>query len=759
MTQDIDHHDVQDSPDTSQSPPLSNHHFLLPLAGAKYAPRTLRLNQGKRELSHFLQVYSHLCVHYNIVQEQEKCFGILTYCTPKVVRMIEKLPSFNEGDFLQLIKDLYYFLEDDDDTYNISKVQTLTRRWRKRHIESLEKFKRYQRKYLDLVGKAKGSHNMTEEDYNRYFWEGIHRSLRKKIEDRMLVADPELDVSTPFEMAQVVKATGYIFNKHRFDQHLFNKTGHDSSETESEDEDDHPLKPSNSDSEEEKEEDSDDSDSPRKTSSKKKAEERKATLQKDALRKKEDGEISKLVHEMGRLKLTDPKYRTRYVEVIWKDPNLKDVLEKPKPRSAPDIPGPVDLPQRDLPPHQVLGTPPQPAYGPPHQAYRPPQGYGPPHQAYGPPPHQGYGPPPHQGYGPPPHQAYGPPSSSGFRPPQQSFPPSRPPFPSGQPPDRASYFCFGCGKTGHRTIQCGEINTLIHQGIVTRDSLGRIQWPDGSPIRKDREDTLLQAINKASKKTNIVRAEFSPEDYNDVHQYVGIAREDDDASSDEQEELGWTSGHIDDRYSLGAERSPRVSRETRKQVQFNPPGLTQGVKKLPERRDAVGVGRQRPPINQPTNLNSQQFGSPKRITPFDIHKGKFEGEKDDQLLPMEVDQGVVEEPRKEARKGTTHPGRGEVLKVTNPGPRAGRTSSEIIQDIMKMPLTISVEEAVHMSPTLRRDLTSASKATREALPQGLEKKEKTVFQSSVSQSLLQMQERRLLGEPRDDLLTVTARVG
>jgi len=149
--------------------------------------------------------------------------------------MIGKLPSYIEGDFPKLVKDLYYFLEDDDDTYNISKVQSFTKKWRKRRIEALEKFKRYQRKYLDLVGKARGSKHMTEEDYNRYFWEGIHRSLRKKIEDCMLVADPELDVAIPFEMTQVVKATGYIFNRHQFNQHLLNKSGHDSSETESED--------------------------------------------------------------------------------------------------------------------------------------------------------------------------------------------------------------------------------------------------------------------------------------------------------------------------------------------------------------------------------------------------------------------------------------------------------------------------------------------------------------------------------------------
>jgi len=143
------------------------------------------------------------------------------------------------------------------------------------------------------------------------------------------------------------------------------------------------------------------------------------------------------------------------------------------------------------------------------------------------------------------------------------------------------------------------------------------------------------------------------------------------------------------------------------------------VKKLPEGRNTIGLGRQRPPISQSIHLDSNQPGAPKRITPIDVDQRKFEGEHDHQLLPMDVDQGVIEKLGTEARKGTTHPGRGEVLKVTNPRAKEGRNSSEMVRKIMKMPFTVTLEEAVNMSPSLRQDLANTSKVQHETLPPGL----------------------------------------
>jgi hypothetical protein len=686
-------HNPQNPP--ANVPPLTNNHFLLPLPGARYAPRTLTFKGGRQELTHFLEVYNHVCAHFSITDSSEKCKGITPYCTSKVARMIARLPSYIDGNYRDLIKDLYYFLEDEDDSYDIGKVGSFTRKWRKRKVESMTQFKRYHRKYLELVGKARGAHKMTDEDFNRYFWEGIHYTLRQRIEDRMTVADPFLDVSTPFNMNEVVKAIGHLFNKKRFDQHLRKRASYDSSESESEEDSHKTKKPILSDSEEEDDKYSDDTDNPKKPLIKKKGH---STAQKPAVKKDyntkktEDDEISRLVHELGRLSLNDPmysgKYQALYIDIIRKDPSLKDILDKPRSRSFRGPPGPNDLPQRD----------------------------------------------------PPPHRPYGPP--------QRQFP---------NPND---LFCYGCGQGGHQMMQCGELNSILNQGTVVRNNLGKLQWPDGSQIHKERGESWVQAIGKAVKRTNLVRAELNHLDDDTVYQYVGITRDEGDASSDDQEELGWSSGSIGDCYALGAERNARVSRDARKKVQFNTPSSAQGMKKFPERKEAIGPGRQNPPISNSINPHSHQHGAPKRISPLDVNQHKFEGTNDHQLLPMDIDQGVMEKPGNKPGKVPTNNSRSEVIKVSNPRPKSGRSSSEIVQDIMKMPLTVTLGEAVNISPILRRDLTAASRQQHEVLPQASERKEKaekTVLGSSVSKSYRASDNR--LGEPRDELLKVPAKVG
>ena len=129
------YHSEEDTPNQQTPlphiPPLTDNHFLLPLPGARYAPRTLTFKGGKQELTHFLEVYDHVCTHFGVTDTSEKCKGITPYCTSKVARMIARLPSYIDGNYRDLITDLYYFLEDEDDSYNIGRVGSFTRKWRK----------------------------------------------------------------------------------------------------------------------------------------------------------------------------------------------------------------------------------------------------------------------------------------------------------------------------------------------------------------------------------------------------------------------------------------------------------------------------------------------------------------------------------------------------------------------------------------------------------------------------------------------------
>jgi len=150
------------------------------------------------------------------------------------------------------------------------------------------------------------------------------------------------------------------------------------------------------------------------------------------------------------------------------------------------------------------------------------------------------------------------------------------------------------------------------------------------------------------------------------------------------------------------------------------------------------------------------------VTPMDIHKGKFEAKVDDQLLPMDIDQETIVVQEKETKKSSMNASRSDPLKVTNPRAKAGRSSSELVQEIMQMPLTITVEEAVNMSWSVQQDLNLASKPHREGPSQAPEKTEgaeKNALGANVSLSSGKFGKGYTLGEPRDDLLIVTATVG
>ena len=94
--------------------------------------------------------------------------------------------------------------------------------------------------------------------------------------------------------------------------------------------------------------------------------------------------------------------------------------------------------------------------------------------------------------------------------------------------------------------ECRELNGILNRGTVIRNSYtGRLRWPDGSRINRAMNETLIQAI-EGPKQANIARISGRIYDSDSTYNYVGVDREEDDASTEEQEELGWTSGEVAD---------------------------------------------------------------------------------------------------------------------------------------------------------------------------------------------------------------------
>ena len=313
---------TQDESDTSpihnagsSKIPMTDNHYLLPLYKHRDAPsEKLSYYAGRKELDQFLEYYDKLCALYEVHSPGEKTKGLVGYCTRKLVELIKDIPAYTKGDYSKVVRELQYFMDGEDDCFSLTKVNRFTRKWRKRPIDSLEKFKRYHRHYLKLVGRAIGMETIDRNEYNRHFWEGLHQTLRQKIESRMLVNNPLLNVSTPFEMEKVTETALQLFNTRRFDQHLYD--GSDS-ETDSEKEKYRPSR-RRSTSDEDEDSESDEEDTPRKrTARRKHSSVPSKTAQKRDLpstKKPEKDEVAKLTEQLSQLRL----YLTRH------DPNFQE---------------------------------------------------------------------------------------------------------------------------------------------------------------------------------------------------------------------------------------------------------------------------------------------------------------------------------------------------------------------------------------------------------------------------------------------------
>ena len=107
---------------------------------------------------------------------------------------------------------------------------------------------------------------------------------------------------------------------------------------------------------------------------------------------------------------------------------------------------------------------------------------------------------------------------------------------------------------------------------------------------------------------------------------------------------------------------------------------------------------------------------PKRLTPVDVHQNKFEGKSDNQFLPMQADQEVTAKSGNNPGKNPPHQGQTSIPKVSNPGSNRCRDSLAIAKSILDIPLTLTLQEAVYISPRFRKDLVNVVKQEHKPLP-------------------------------------------
>ena len=434
----------------TQSPPrmnMSNPYnsvLTMPIPGTKLAPEKFRGDFHK--VKEFIYHYERLCAQNNVTLDAEKCETLLRYCSKREKQTIQNIRSYTIKSWARLREDILRLYDADLDTkrYKVKDVRMFSKTQKGKRIRDLGGWKKYCRAFLRIAGSLLSEGKINDKDYATYFWQGIPRVLRTRLENRILTQDPVRDLSEPFGVEEIDTAAAAVLQRDQFDRALDDSDSESNNSSEDESSSDSDDESSDSDSEDEREK--------RRRRARKKKGRTGSRGSKKRYNKEESGgesdkqrrvsgerkEVEGLIRQMNLLTQDDPQYGIAYYRAMKLDPDVTRVVAEPILRRTYQA-----LPQANVYRQQL---PQLPQY---------PQGPG-----------------LYETRGPPPRAA-----------PQQ-------------PPKMSEMKCFGCGELGHGMGRCPAISDLMSKGVLCRDAAGRVIYKDGTSIRRFNEETYVQAIER-----------------------------------------------------------------------------------------------------------------------------------------------------------------------------------------------------------------------------------------------------------------------
>ena len=428
----------------------------LPFVGHKGAPKKFR---GKyNEVTRFLKHYERLCEQKNITKDEEKVLALPQYCSRHVREFMEGLDSYGKKEWANFRRDIlkYYDADRDIKRYKVRDLGKYTKHYRKQGtVKDLADWKKYIREYIRIAGWLKTKGKLTEQEDKAYFWAGIPRSFRRKLEDRLLSVDSSHDMEKAFDKDSVNAEAEKLLHRNRFDRELLPSDDSDTEYSGNEDSDTASDEDSSSGGS-----DSDDDFMERLREKRRKRMRKQASSRKDSPKSRKsskpaspandsdksdqdktprgmqtpkgspsgkrknvkDTEIEELINRLNKMSVSDQEYAGLYLRACQINPMVKDILESlNRQKQAQPLRGPM---------------------GPP-------------------------------------------------------FPPSRGRDGPPRMPPSGMILCFGCGKAGHTTGSCPKVADLMSKKVIKRDPRGQLVMFNGEFIRRIyRDEPLISAAQK-----------------------------------------------------------------------------------------------------------------------------------------------------------------------------------------------------------------------------------------------------------------------
>jgi hypothetical protein len=669
---------IPTQPSTMTTATPTNTVLNMPIPKTKLAPETFRGDYSK--VKDFIEHYDRLLLQHNVHTHKDKCETITRYCGRREKETIKNIPSYSTPDWTRLREDILKVYDADRDTkrYTLKDVMSFARRKQRRRIADLAAWKQYVRSFLRVAGSLLNNHKLTQNEHATYFWKGIPRIMRIRLENRLLAADPGRDLSKPFSVNEVNLAAEALLQRDRFDgaiddseideESMREEWSSDSETSDSESEDDY----------------RDRKRVKRKSKTTKKAknnssedESIKKTKSDSSKRKVTSGrtEVEGLIRQLNSMSNEDPGYGLTYYRAVKLDSDVNRVVRAPSFRAT------------TQPLTQTYGNT---SYARPIMPPPPPR----------PNPYQN---PPVSTFQaqPPPHMS----SANSY--------PIRPPAMG--PQRREDMKCYGCGENGHGMSNCQQLINLINQGVLTKDSTGRIIKADGSMIRRIGNESFIEALEREKQpQSHLVTVEelFSSDSSSEIE-------------SDEDGPRGTFSIDYEDVYIIqgdkydayAAEKTEKRTTAKRKEIMDGvyPPPLKRYSERLHKDKENERVPREAVKSVKPIPMTPKRI-KPERAPIVEINESakipvakqapRYDPDSDAEMIEDKGDKGGARKVLSEKNKGTSIPVPAPTGEKKTPSRQSAVSAHVDPMNVMNQLLNTRVTLAVGEVLGISRELSS-----------------------------------------------------
>jgi hypothetical protein len=682
--------------------------LTMPLPDTKAAPEKFRGRYTR--IKSFLIHYELLLDQNNVLSDKDKCELVTRYCSRKVTEFIQALPSYTDKKWANLKDDLlkYYDADLDNKKYRVKDLVNLVKACKDKKLKNLAAWREYGRRFITVGGWLRKRGKISGDEYATYYWNGIPRTLRGKLENRMLAKDPVRSLANPFTVDEINSAAEALLQRDRFDMNFAGSDDEDASGGEYGESED----TSDSDSEDELRamrrrvrkraryakrrgsvSESDDSMNERVHTSKHATRELRRKVN-----SKDEPEVETLIRQLNTMSLDDPGYAALVFRALKLDPDVLKVIRPPVFVTRPNVPNVPQFPR---------ATQPYPTFQP---------------QV-----------PPHMTQGFPAPRAFG---RSG---------------PTDEDRDR----CFGCGVKGHMMGRCPEMQDLMARNVVVRNETGRYVYGDGRPIRRIPGETIVDAVrhelNERVKNegatSHLIRV-VEPESEGQLTNEAYYGNLDSDTEESEEEGgddkavsaavIEWGEEHDEKGFTYPVTRSGRVVsakrreamegeyQQSRKQKNVRAKG-DKGDDPKENTRTATSLEPQANPVPAttrmqfPVPIGNKRGGVVKRNeegekqggpVPVETRRPEYNGKSDESIMQDVIDQPMIdraaqprkhEVPEKERSKNNSVPEQNGERRVA--GVRQSEVSSQVkplgvLNQVLNTRIELAIGEVLGISKDL-----------------------------------------------------------